>query len=878
MQDEPRATFPAPRRDGDGASPAALSPALATGLARLATVATDRTVGPEALITDILTLLGDCLDVGLLHLTRLEGDMLHYDRVYDRAGMGLPQGLAVPLAQTYCATLLAGGGDALVIEDARTDARVADKAATRLLGIGAYCGVTLYHTDGRCYGTLCALHPASRRAAPGEVALLHLAGRIIVGAVEALTRADEARRAGAAHARLVAELAPDAVISVDSTGAITSWNGGAARLFGYGVDEALGHPLTLLMPARFQAAHQDGLLRATTTGTLAGADHARALTGRRKDGGEFPMELSLTTWASDGARSYGAIIRDVSARARAAEELRRSEARFRALTEHASDLVAVLDRDGVFRYASPSHARVLGRPAADLVGTPAVDLLHPRDVRRFRTETAAIVAWAGAVTATRCRLRHADGTWRTLEMALVNQLDDPAVGGFIVNSRDVTERAHLEGQLRHQATHDLLTGLPNRALLDARAHKAAGRARREGRPAALLLLGLDRFKEVNDAFGRARGDALLCEVATRLARVVRAGDTVARVGGDEFAALLRGADAAGAERVGRDLRAALAEPLRVEGQALGLGASVGIALAPDHGADGLALLRHADAALQAAKRGRLGCTVYDPTRDDGSPTRLAVVEDLRAAIATGGLALHYQPQVDVASGRVCGVEALARWPHPVRGLVPPAQFIPLAEQTGLIAPLTAWALAEAVRQCRAWRRAGLLLAVSVNLSMWDLHDSALPDRVAALLRAHDVPPAWLRLELTESALMADTARTMEVLTRLAGLGVGLAVDDFGAGYSSLAYLKKLPVDELKIDQGFVRALATDATDAAIVASTVGLGHALGLRVVAEGIENEGTWDMLAGMGCDVAQGYYLSRPLPAAALARWLRDSAWAVA
>jgi len=251
---------------------------------------------------------------------------------------------------------------------------------------------------------------------------------------------------------------------------------------------------------------------------------------------------------------------------------------------------------------------------------------------------------------------------------------------------------------------------------------------------------------------------------------------------------------------------------------------------------------------------------------------------LRAAIEHGTLVLHYQPQVDLASGQVTGAEALVRWPHPTQGLIPPDRFIPLAEQTGLIAPLTDWVLAQAIRQCREWQRAGRLLAVSVNLSMWNLHDSTLPDRMAALLRDHGVSPAWLRLELTESALMADPERAMDVLARLSGLGVGLAVDDFGSGYSSLAYLKRLRVDELKIDKGFVREMATDEIDGAIVASTVALGHALGLRVVAEGIEDRATWEMLVGMGCDVAQGYYLSRPLPPDALARWLSEAPWAVA
>ncbi len=400
------------------------------------------------------------------------------------------------------------------------------------------------------------------------------------------------------------------------------------------------------------------------------------------------------------------------------------------------------------------------------------------------------------------------------------------------------------------------------------------------RDVALVTAGVPTSLEVNDTFGHSQGDALLREVARRLRGAVRRGDTVARLGGDEFAVALPGADVAAAEGVASALRTVLDAPFHIGDHLLQRGTSVGIAPAPTVDDDSAmdTLLRHADVAMYVAKRERLGQQVYDPALDTYSPERLGLIAELRVAIAAGTLTLHYQPQADLASGRVRGVEALVRWPHPERGLIPPDAFIPLAEQTGLIAPLTDWALGEAIRQCSEWRRAGLALTMSVNLSVWNLHDVGLPDRIAALLQTHAVPPASLRLEVTETALMADPERALAVLTHLSALGVSLAVDDFGAGYSSLAYLKTLPVDELKIDKGFVHELATDATDTAIVAATVGLGHALGLRVVAEGIEDRASWDQLAGMGCDVAQGYYLSRPQPADALARWLRAAVWSVA
>jgi diguanylate cyclase (GGDEF)-like protein len=431
----------------------------------------------------------------------------------------------------------------------------------------------------------------------------------------------------------------------------------------------------------------------------------------------------------------------------------------------------------------------------------------------------------------------------------------------------------LHAHAERRATHDPLTGLPNRALLNARLDAAIRAPARDGATPALLLLDLDRFKEVNDTLGHQAGDALLVAIAGRL-RVALRGAVVARLGGDEFAALLPATHAAGAAAAARAVIAAVEAPLVVGGQALAVGASVGIARCPDHGRDATTLLRCADIAMYAAKRGHHGHAAYDPAQDGHDAGHLALVADLRAALVEGQLRLHYQPIVDLPSGAARGVEALVRWAHPARGLVPPDVFVPLAEQAGLIDALAQWVLAEALQQRAAWADAGLDVTVAVNLSLRNLRDRTLVDTVAAALARYGSPPARLCLELTESVVMADVEGTRATLERLAALGVRLAIDDFGTGYSSLAYLSHLPVDELKIDRSFVRRMAAHAPDQTIVASTIGLGHSLGLRVVTEGVEDRETWALLARLGADAAQGYYFAQPLPADEIAPWLRRAA----
>ena len=416
---------------------------------------------------------------------------------------------------------------------------------------------------------------------------------------------------------------------------------------------------------------------------------------------------------------------------------------------------------------------------------------------------------------------------------------------------------------RHQATHDALTGLPNWELLRDRLERGLAAASRSAGEVAMLLIDLDRFKEINDTLGHSYGDRLLCQVGPRLQSVLREGDTVARLGGDEFAVLLPLVDGIGeAERVAERLRESLHRPFDVDGLALDVEASIGIVVSPWHGTDTEALLRNADIAMYAAKEVKAGAVVFQPEEHVSAPARLTVLGDLRRALeVTGELFLHYQPKYTLDGERIEGAEALLRWQHPTEGLIPPGDFIPAAEGTGIILRLTERVLDMALAQMRGWMDAGHAVPVAVNLSTRCLLDAGLPDLVARLLAEHRVPAELLRLEVTESAVMGDSARCMEVLQRLHALGVRLSIDDFGTGYSSMSHLRRLPVDELKIDRSFVLGMTTTQQDAVLVRTAIDLGHNLGLTVVAEGVEGAEHVTALRALGCDIAQGYHYARPM-----------------
>ena len=437
-------------------------------------------------------------------------------------------------------------------------------------------------------------------------------------------------------------------------------------------------------------------------------------------------------------------------------------------------------------------------------------------------------------------------------------------------SRKLRRQAEENARL---ALHDQLTALPNRMLFRDRVDHALRASRRTGDVVALLLMDLDRFKEVNDTLGHHCGDLMLKELAKRLSGLMRAGDTVARLGGDEFAVLVPDVPhpdvvLALAERITR----ALQEPVLVDGLPLEIEASVGISFHPDHGDDVETLLQRADVAMYVAKETKAHYAVYDAHTDHYRPERLVLVGELRRALEERELVLHYQPKATLADGQVRGVEALVRWQHPERGLVPPDVFIPVAEQTGLIRPLTLFVVEQALRQCREWREQGLELTVAVNVAMRNILDERFPDELAQLLAEEGLEPEVLELELTETSVLADPPRAKAILQRLRDTGVKLAVDDFGTGYASLAYLSELPVDEIKIDRSFVMAMDSDEQYARIVRSTIDLGRNLDLSVVAEGVETGAVWSTLVDLGCDSAQGYFLAKPLPADELTPWLRD------
>ena len=548
------------------------------------------------------------------------------------------------------------------------------------------------------------------------------------------------------------------------------------------------------------------------------------------------------------------------------------ERRFRSVVHATNDVMALLTPSGQISFVSDSVTEVLGWSREELLGRHAGELLFAEDDDLFTATGAPITHDGEPSQVFAVRVRHRQGGWRHLEVSSSDRRDDPDIGALLLTARDVTERLELQRRLAPQDSHAALTGLPNRGAVLARGEELLTGSAGSGR-LAVLLMDLDRFKEVNDTLGHSYGDRLLAQVGPRLRPLVRDVDMVARLGGDEFAVLLPDVSVAEAQAAAERLHAALGTPFLVDGLALDVDVSIGVAVCANGVADIGTLLRQADIAMYSAKDQQDGVQVYDPLADDNDRGRLVLLSELRRGLAAGQLVVHYQPKVALDSGIVVGVEALVRWQHPVRGLLAPVGFLAAVERTALIEPLTDVVLDTALAQVHTWCAEGLRIPVAVNLSARSLSRSDLLDRVLDRLVIHDVPAHLLRLEITESALLAEPARAREVLRRLHAAGVGISIDDFGTGYSSMGHLKHLPVDELKIDRSYVAEMTTSAEDAALVRSVIDLGHELGMTVVAEGVEDAATVQALSDLQCDIGQGFLLCRPGPAAAVTEFLRSA-----
>ena len=558
-----------------------------------------------------------------------------------------------------------------------------------------------------------------------------------------------------------------------------------------------------------------------------------------------------------------------------------AEDRYRALIEEIPALtyVAWADDTGSRAYVSPQLLAMTGFSPGEWLAEPDmwVRRLHPEDrervLRQFREACAS-----GERFTSEYRVLDREGRvlwWRDEGRPLPGPDGKTRfVRGFVL---DTTEQRLAEESLRKMRFFDQLTGLPNRVLLQNRLGRALAESVRTERPLAVLILALDRFREVTNTLGHHNGDLIVREMAVRLGDALGDGDRVARLRGDEFGVLLPDADATFAAQVGERILGSLERPFMVQRLPIEVSACVGMAVAPDHGTEAETLLRHADSAVHAARKLGAGASVlYSSSCELYDPARLALLGELRRALEGNELQLYYQPKVDLKTRTVVGAEALLRWVHPKRGFVSPAEFIPLVERTGLIRPLTRWVLDRAVGEARGWERAGRNIPVAVNVSARSLHDGRIVDDVEEALLSHDLRPERLQVEVTESAVIADEGRAADVLSRLTRRGVAVSIDDFGTGYSSLGLLRRLQVHELKIDKSFVMGMSGEGgEDTAIVRSTADLAHSLGLNVVAEGVEDQWTLDLLATFGCDQAQGYHIARPMPGAAFTGWLGSSSW---
>jgi diguanylate cyclase (GGDEF)-like protein/PAS domain S-box-containing protein len=682
--------------------------------------------------------------------------------------------------------------------------------------------------------------------------------------------------------RTVFDSTGDALVIL-SQGTVFDCNAAALRLFRSNRQQFLGQPIEKLWPAELSR----------TGKTYERFEYEQT----RWDNTRFHADVNLTHTKLDQQDYLIASIRDITDRKQATDSLKALNSLHQAIFDSTNYCMIATRLDGIIHTFNRSAEMNLLYEARDLIGQKTPIIFHSERELNWRADVLSrelgyelppnfevLVARArqGLIDECEWLYQRQDGSQYPVALAVAPLRDDQhELCGFLFMAADITERkrandALIESkrEMERRANHDLLTGLPNRARLHDVTSIAILNAEKAKAKVALMLLDLNRFKDINDTLGHAIGDHILRHIAKHLQpMLVRHGAYLYRLGGDEFAVLLAKVDNSGeAISLASFIDASLRKPIEVDGITLEIGGSIGIALYPDHGNNSHALLRCADVAMYQAKANAEPMMFYDSNLDAHSPRRLMLTAELGNAVRKDELLLHYQPKVDIATGVCSGCEALIRWQHPKLGLVPPSDFIPMAEMTEVIKPLSEWVLCNALKQTKTWHERGLPIKVSINLSARNLLDHDFPVLVQRHLTALAFPPEYLEIEITESALIGDPERSLAIISRIHDLGVRFAIDDFGTGYSSLAYLKRLPLSTLKIDRTFVRDILNDEQDATIVRSTIALAHSFGLKVVAEGVEDAATTQVLAHMACESAQGYFYAKPLDAIAFETWFRE------